>query len=497
MKNKIFMIFMLIAILLIISTVNASVCSFLDSNGDCFIGFQEIKDAQDLSLGKQIICAWSNCQSTLDINGDGLVTNTDVNLIRDVTLSKPVTIEGAPSNIYLEFNDDMQLKITVTDSDGTIRSDVNVNYILNEYPSYSGVTTTGANGEAILGVPLELVYERVTAKFWIEADAQKQIPYTEKSLSYMPFLYCAEECSDGIDNDGDSSIDLNDFGCTDATDKNELNNGLAQCSNGVDNDGDGSIDQNDNDCLNYFDNNEGTIVTFQCSDGVDNDVDGLIDYNDLNCYANGFYNPNDNNETTIPDDNTIALYHFDELSGDAVVDSSANNLNGLATGTSIVNGIDGKARMFDGSSDWIDISFNSVMNTPIITVEANVKLNTLAGYKRIADRLYYPGGRAWSFAIAGDTLNVAISPDCSSGDYDWLAPTPTLTVGEWHHVAFTYDGATVKMYQDGIIVFSQPYTGGMCTFGTSPLTIGSYFNHAESFLNGAMDELRISNVVRY
>ncbi|MFA7266718.1 MAG: hypothetical protein WC054_10435, partial [Candidatus Nanopelagicales bacterium] len=48
-------------------------------------------------------------------------------------------------------------------------------------------------------------------------------------------------CDDGIDNDGDGTIDAgNDPGCTSTADTNEL--GTAQCDNGIDDDGNGSID---------------------------------------------------------------------------------------------------------------------------------------------------------------------------------------------------------------------------------------------------------------
>ena len=219
MKTKIMMIFMIIVSLFIIQNASASVCSYLDSDGDCITGFQEISDAQDLSLGRQINCAYSNCQSTLDVNGDGIVTGVDVILLRDLALPRPVTIDGAPSNINLEFiNGNTQLKITVTDSDGTPRSDADVNYVVNEYLIYNGISSTDANGELILDVPLELVYKRVTAKVWFDVDAPKQIPYTENSLAYIPVNQAPilDFLSDVTINEGDlviiapTATDLND-----------------------------------------------------------------------------------------------------------------------------------------------------------------------------------------------------------------------------------------------------------------------------------------------
>jgi hypothetical protein len=72
------------------------------------------------------------------------------------------------------------------------------------------------------------------------------------------------QCSDGIDNDGDGSIDLDDPDCSSPDDNSEGSGGggggggTPQCSDGVDNDGDGNIDLDDADCSSPDDNSEGS-----------------------------------------------------------------------------------------------------------------------------------------------------------------------------------------------------------------------------------------------
>ena len=51
-------------------------------------------------------------------------------------------------------------------------------------------------------------------------------------------------CSDGIDNDKDGTIDLEDEGCEDADDMSERG-AITECDNGIDDDGDGFIDFHD------------------------------------------------------------------------------------------------------------------------------------------------------------------------------------------------------------------------------------------------------------
>ncbi|MCP4577622.1 MAG: cellulase family glycosylhydrolase [Deltaproteobacteria bacterium] len=68
------------------------------------------------------------------------------------------------------------------------------------------------------------------------------------------------QCGDGIDNDSDGLVDLQDPGCSNAGDDNETDEAppTTQCSDGVDNDGDGLIDLQDPDCINALDDDEST-----------------------------------------------------------------------------------------------------------------------------------------------------------------------------------------------------------------------------------------------
>lgn len=85
-----------------------------------------------------------------------------------------------------------------------------------------------------------------------------------------------DECSDGIDNDGDGYIDISDYGCRSGSLWSEK--GTADCDDGVDNDGDGLLDwPEDRGCLWVGSDTEENA---QCGDNIDNDQDGYIDYPD-------------------------------------------------------------------------------------------------------------------------------------------------------------------------------------------------------------------------
>ncbi|NBO35899.1 MAG: hypothetical protein EBU89_08375, partial [Actinobacteria bacterium] len=75
----------------------------------------------------------------------------------------------------------------------------------------------------------------------------------------------------------------------------------------------------------------------------------------------------------------------------------------------------------------------------------------------------------------------------------WLYSAATVTDGNWHHVAGTYDGATLKIYVDGTLSNSRAVTSTIQT-GTTPIYIGS--RGGGSRFQGSMYELRYWNVAR-
>jgi hypothetical protein len=88
----------------------------------------------------------------------------------------------------------------------------------------------------------------------------------------------APACSDGLDNDGDGAIDLEDFGCDSEHDLSERSDpGVIVCDDGVDNEAipDGLIDfPADPGCAHPLQMTENP----GCQDGDDNDGDGKIDF---------------------------------------------------------------------------------------------------------------------------------------------------------------------------------------------------------------------------
>ncbi|MGH2839299.1 MAG: hypothetical protein ACRDKY_00560 [Solirubrobacteraceae bacterium] len=113
------------------------------------------------------------------------------------------------------------------------------------------------------------------------------------------------ECSDGVDNDGDGLIDIDDPGCH--TDGNPNNPDSFNPNDDDESDkkpggGGGTAGEGDEGGPG----GSGAGGRPQCSDGVDNDGDGVIDSRDPGCHSDGnpnnpaSYNPNDDSEFDGP-----------------------------------------------------------------------------------------------------------------------------------------------------------------------------------------------------
>jgi hypothetical protein len=62
--------------------------------------------------------------------------------------------------------------------------------------------------------------------------------------------------------------------------------------------------------------------------------------------------------------------------------------------------------------------------------------------------------------------------------------------GVWHHIALTYDGATARLYADGVEVASAAKNWNLVP---GRARIGQQVNDLSEFWDGAVDDVRIYN----
>ncbi|MEK5253531.1 beta-L-arabinofuranosidase domain-containing protein [Paenibacillus sp. FSL F4-0125] len=140
-----------------------------------------------------------------------------------------------------------------------------------------------------------------------------------------------------------------------------------------------------------------------------------------------------------------------------ITDSSSNGIQGILNGTAnYVEGKVGKALQLNGTNNYIDLGTSSALQPQNLTVSFWVKPDS----KLIGEHMIMwnkPNGNwmgeGWYLSILSDTVPLKLSTGTSvqesyvTGDRSTFFP-----IGEWTHIAVTYDNATknVEIYRNGL-----------------------------------------------
>jgi len=114
------------------------------------------------------------------------------------------------------------------------------------------------------------------------------------------------------------------------------------------------------------------------------------------------------------------------------------------------------------------------------------------GAGNLSYALYAHDGAPQPFGFNTPAGYTRTNPVASTTDRGVRTNAP-LPVGQWSHLATTYDGANMKLYVNGVLVATQPQTGSLAV-SNGALKIGgnSVFSGGE-FFHGLIDEVRIYN----
>ncbi|MDN4068840.1 glycoside hydrolase family 127 protein [Paenibacillus vini] len=140
-----------------------------------------------------------------------------------------------------------------------------------------------------------------------------------------------------------------------------------------------------------------------------------------------------------------------------ISDSSSNRIQGILNGTAnYVDGKVGKALQLNGTNNYIDLGTSAALQPQNLTVSFWVKPDsTLKGEHMIMWNKPSGNwmGEGWYLSILSDTVPLKLSTGTGvqesyvTGDRSTFFP-----VGEWTHIAVTYDNATknVGIYRNGL-----------------------------------------------
>lgn len=184
-----------------------------------------------------------------------------------------------------------------------------------------------------------------------------------------------------------------------------------------------------------------------------------------------------------------------------VKDSSSNSNSGAPSGTTYIQGKIGKARSFNGSSDFVSITDAASLRPTSVTVDTWIKTST-AGTQALVDKSRGSGvGSSYYLGIGGLSAacsNTAAVNFTAGTGAAWvqLCGVASVNDGNWHHVAATYDGTAANIYLDGKLDATGTLSQALNYVASANLFFGKYNSAGNSFFNGTLDEVRVSSSVR-
>ena len=198
----------------------------------------------------------------------------------------------------------------------------------------------------------------------------------------------------------------------------------------------------------------------------------------------------------VPSSGLVAHWKFDETDG-PVADSAVGKHPGKLRGAVRATG------RYAGA---IECQQDALVEVPHaatldqfkdgLTVAAWVKRDADATWNMILSREIRDGPSEY-FGLAVFKNKALFSLDGDGAHYQNIKSDENITVGEWVHLAGTFDGRECRLYVNGRLVKSGPYTIPFAFADTNPIIIGGNTNTQGrkwvDCFHGLIDEVRLFN----
>lgn len=220
-------------------------------------------------------------------------------------------------------------------------------------------------------------------------------------------------------------------------------------------------------------------------------------YYDKNHPDNTFYigDPHSPAAESVWDTNFKLVLHLHESSG-TQHDSTSNNNDGLPQGgvTENASGMIDGADQFDGTDDRIQIGDSPSLSFTSggLTMEAWMKFNSLPTRETVIARK----DNQWQLGfIDSNTIRNLVSTDRVTG---WTVANDehyTFQINTWYYCTFVYDGSKIVDKINGDQVGATHVVTGNIIDNSNPVYV-AYCVYINDYLNGTIDEIRISDTAR-
>ena len=196
----------------------------------------------------------------------------------------------------------------------------------------------------------------------------------------------------------------------------------------------------------------------------------------------------------------VAHWSFDEGNGTTTYDGTDNNNDGVlgdgscspdsGTCPKWVSGKYGSALLFDGENDYVDVG-----NKTSLQGMSQLSLGVWVKSDNVNDMDHIFHQRSDTYFIRGDGTNSNwMMTIRNSSETEVYSNVAVVKNNKWTHLALTYDGNTVKYYQDGTQIDTDSLTGNVDNDNDN-FYIGTDVG-TNRFFNGLIDDVRIYNYAR-
>jgi hypothetical protein len=220
---------------------------------------------------------------------------------------------------------------------------------------------------------------------------------------------------------------------------------------------------------------------------------GLSDVSNPKAEGSGALKVSTPGSLSQADANVVGLWHMEETGGTGayIKDATANAHNATPTGTTVVDGIYGKARYFDGNEDYLSISDSSDWNFDTSTswnvsfwVYPTSSFSSTIFYGRSADDILNGGENYLYYQTASSPNGLSWGP--INGEWD---SGKTLSLNQWQYVAMIYDTDSETAYA---CVNGSCSSVAVSSVGSSSGNFKIGDNYNSNFFNGYIDEFKVS-----
>jgi hypothetical protein len=146
--------------------------------------------------------------------------------------------------------------------------------------------------------------------------------------------------------------------------------------------------------------------------------------------------------------------------------------------------------LFDGVNDYVSVPDDASLDlSKGMTIEAWVNPTALGEHRSVVFKENRKAAQQTYSLYASNGASKPAAEVAVGTRYTTQTSSQAIPAKAWTHIAATYDGTTLRIYRNAVLVGSKAMTGSL-TASSDPLKIGGNAVWSEWF-KGTIDEVRI------